>query len=98
MQRVGAWASTFALALVLFAGCGSQERGDKRAGDPCGDAQECRHGLCVAGVAGEDPVCTRSCGSAADCPRGWSCGGVTEDNILICTQGAGNPLGVGARE
>lgn len=90
-------ALSFAGLLALFAvACGG--RGEKAVGEPCGDASECRHGLCVAGVAGEAPVCTRSCASTSECPRGWSCGGVTSQDVVICTQGAANPFGIGARE
>lgn len=92
-----AW--TLALG-VLFAaafGCGT-ERGDKRTGDPCGDAHECRRGLCVEGVSGDEAVCTRSCASSDECPRGWACSGVTADNVLVCSQGAPTPFGIGANE
>ena len=82
---------------ILTMGCGV-ERGDKQLGDPCGDPHECRHGLCVEGVSGPEPVCTRSCAGARDCPRGWACGGVTQDNVLICTRGAPTPFGIGANE
>lgn len=84
-------------SLLALGACGS-ERGDKEMGEECSDAEECAHGLCVAGVAGPDPVCTRSCANTSECPRGWSCSGVTQGNVLICQRGAGNPLGVGARE
>ena len=85
------------LSVVLVLGCGA-ERGDKPTGEPCGDANECRHGLCVAGIAGDEPVCTHSCAAAADCPRGWACSGVTEENVLVCTRGASNPFGNGANQ
>lgn len=84
------------LALSLATACGG--RGDKGVGEACGDADECRHGLCVEGVAGPDAVCTRSCAATSECPRGWSCSGVTGDNVLVCTRGAPTPFGVGARE
>ena len=81
----------------LAAGCGSQ-RGDKAMGESCGDANECRHGLCVEGVAGDHSVCTRSCRATSECPRGWACSGVTEGNVLVCTQGSPTPFGFGTRE
>lgn len=84
--------------LAGLTGCGEEPRGTKAMGEPCGDRRECRHGLCVAGPSGEDPMCTRSCGSTEDCPRGWSCSGVTGDHVLICSRGAPTPFGVGARE
>jgi len=84
-------------ALVLAA-CGSPERGDKHVGDPCADADECRHHLCVEGVGGPEAVCTRSCATATDCPRGWACAGVTDENVLVCTRGAPTPFGIGANE
>lgn len=87
-----------ALAVAALGGCGEEPRGTKAMGEPCGDARECRHHLCVAGASGEDPVCTRSCGSTEECPRGWACSGVTSENVLICSRGAPTPFGVGARE
>ncbi|HJL20298.1 MAG TPA: hypothetical protein RMH99_31820 [Sandaracinaceae bacterium LLY-WYZ-13_1] len=88
-----------ALALVLFMlGCGSAERGDKPVGEPCEDRAECQSGYCVADSNGEGAVCTRTCGSTEECPRGWACSGVTEENVLVCTQGAPTPFGLGARE
>ncbi len=82
---------------ALLVGCGTS-RGNKPSGESCGSAEECRHGLCVAGIAGDDPVCTQSCAAAADCPRGWACSGVTEENVLVCTRGAPTPFGVGAND
>ena len=82
--------------LTVLASCGG--RGDKTIGDPCASASECQEGLCVGGQAGEDPVCTVSCGRTEDCPRGWSCSGVTEGNVLVCSHGAPTPFGIGARE
>lgn len=91
-------AGALAFGLALAAGCGEEKRGDVADGEPCQSARECRHGYCVAGSDGNDPVCTRSCSSTSECPRGWACSGVTEENVLICTQGAPTPFGVGARE
>lgn len=94
--------STLALLGALALGaCGQGEQagaGDREVGEACTAAAQCEHGLCAAGVAGEEPVCTRSCGDTSECPRGWSCSGVTDDNVLVCQRGAGNPFGVGARE
>lgn len=79
-------------------GCGEEERGETPIGEPCAEDRECRHGYCVAGAAGDDAVCTRSCGATADCPRGWACSGLTGDNVLVCTRGAPTPFGFGANE
>jgi len=88
-----------ALAGALLVGCGGEpERGDKADGESCRSAAECEHGYCVADSSGQDPVCTRSCGATNDCPRGWACSGVTEDQVLVCTRGAPTPFGVGARQ
>jgi hypothetical protein len=95
--RPGPWA-LLALVGALLLGCGEPERGDKADGEPCQSAAECDHGFCVADASGEDAVCTRSCGSTSDCPRGWACSGVTEDDVLVCTRGAPTPFGIGARE
>ncbi len=83
--------------LTLALACGGGH-GDKRTGEPCSSNDECRHGLCIGGVDGEEATCTRSCANTAECPRGWSCSGVTQDNVLVCTHGAPTPFGVGARE
>ena len=82
--------------VALLLGCGA--RGNKPSGEPCERAEECRHGLCVGGVSGDEPVCTQSCAAAADCPRGWACSGVTEQNVLVCTRGAPTPFGIGTNE
>ena len=84
--------------VVGLGGCGPPDRGTKRTGDPCGADLECAHGMCVGGVAGPAPACTVSCGSTEDCPRGWSCSGVTGDRVLVCARGHSTPFGVGARE
>ena len=90
--------STAALLLSLAAAACATERGDKHVGEPCTDAAECRHALCVEGVGGETAVCTRSCSTASDCPRGWACAGVTDDNVLVCTRGSPTPFGIGVNE
>jgi hypothetical protein len=88
----------FGLVLcLLVAGCGTQ-RGDKRVGDRCANASECADGYCVAGIHGDEPACTKTCGQTDQCPRGWACSGVTEDNVLVCAFGAPTPFGIGARE
>lgn len=92
-------AGLLALGLALAGACGEEEtRGELPDGETCARGADCRHGYCVGGAAGEDPVCTRSCGATSDCPRGWACSGVTEENVLVCTRGAPTPFGVGARE
>jgi hypothetical protein len=83
--------------LALAAGCGTS-RGTKGMGDPCSSSQECSEGVCVGGVHGDAPACTRSCARTEECPRGWACSGVTEGNLLVCSFGAPTPFGIGARE
>lgn len=78
-------------ALVAVLGCGG--RGDKRFGERCYNDVECARGLCVAGARGDQPICTKSCARASDCPEGWSCSGVTADNVLVCAHGSGTPFG-----
>lgn len=77
------------LALV---GC-TRERGDGQMGDPCRSDFDCARGYCVAGVSGHDPVCTITCGRNGDCPDGWSCSGVTERGVVVCSLGASTPFG-----
>lgn len=67
-------------------------------GEPCASNAECQEGVCVGGVRGDAPVCTRSCASTDQCPRGWACSGVTRGNLLVCSHGAPTPFGIGARE
>ncbi len=82
----------FAVLLGLLAlACGV--RGERRFGEHCASDQECKRGLCVAGVSGDEPVCTTSCGGSADCPTGWSCTGVTQRNVLVCAAGGNTPFG-----
>lgn len=84
-----------ALGLVLACSGGSR---DKRMGERCASNDECQHGLCIAGVSGDEGACTKSCGSTDECPRGWACSGVTDQNVLVCARGAPTPFGIGARE
>lgn len=83
---------TALLGLVPLAAC-DEGRGTKALGEPCGGDSECRSGLCVGGVVGEDPACTRSCSKSGECPDGWSCSGVTEDQVLVCRKGPATPFG-----
>ncbi|MBN8612179.1 MAG: hypothetical protein J0L92_16410 [Deltaproteobacteria bacterium] len=80
----------FALALLALASCG---RGDARTGERCRSDRECARGLCVAGVAGERGACTVSCGGDDECPEGWSCTGVTQANVVVCSRGSATPFG-----
>ena len=84
--------SGFVVALLFWAlvGCG---RGDARTGERCAQDRDCARGLCVAGVSGEHPVCTVSCGSDDECPSGWSCTGVTQANVVVCSRRAATPFG-----
>ncbi|MGE0785896.1 MAG: hypothetical protein AB7S26_09430 [Sandaracinaceae bacterium] len=86
------------LLVLAVTACGSSGRGDGAMGSPCDSPDQCRHGLCVGGSVGQDAVCTRSCAATSECPQGWSCSGVTANNVLVCQRGAGNPFGVGTRE
>lgn len=84
----------FVLACALsvsLAACGG--RGDARTGQPCRRDNDCAHGLCVAGVAGDEPTCTISCMASDDCPEGWSCTGVTQANVVVCARGGATPFG-----
>lgn len=89
---------SFLALLVLLAGpplllaC-AEERGDSSFGEPCGADGECADGLCVGGVDGDEPVCTRSCARAEDCPEGWSCSGVTARQVVVCKKGGATPFG-----
>lgn len=80
------------LAFVLLVACGG--RGERRFGEACHSDTECQHGLCVAGVQGDGPVCTVSCAGSSECPQGWSCHGVTQGNVLVCAAGASTPFGM----
>ena len=75
----------------LFAACGG--RGERRFGEHCERDNDCQHGLCVAGVSGDAPVCTTSCGGSSECPTGWSCTGVTQNQVLVCAAGGNTPFG-----
>lgn len=77
------------LALPLLLAC--QE--PKNVGEPCASSSECARGLCVAGIGGEQPLCTRSCASNDECPNGWTCSGATQDNVLVCRRGDATPFG-----
>ena len=84
------------VALAALAACGpSRLRGAKATGDACTEDLECAHGLCVAGVAGDAAVCTVSCATAEECPHGWSCSGVTQRGVLVCSRHAPTPFGGG---
>lgn len=76
---------------LLAAGC-SSARGNTQFGERCGDDRECQRGLCVSGVRGDAPVCTVSCAGDTECPQGWSCHGVTQANVLVCSHGGSTPF------
>lgn len=77
---------------TLLPACGG---GDARLGEPCESDDDCARGLCVGGVNGDRPACTRSCAGNEDCPHGWSCSGVTQNQVLVCSHGAATPFGDG---
>jgi hypothetical protein len=90
-MRTGPFGLTaLALSLATLFGCG---RGDARTGERCAQDRDCARGLCVAGVAGQNAACTVSCGSDDECPDGWSCTGVTQANVVVCSRGAATPFG-----
>jgi len=73
----------------------SQQRpGDRLDGVACEDADQCAGGYCVAGVAGEQPACTRTCATGEDCADGWSCSAVTDRGVLVCQRGGATPFGM----
>ncbi|MEM1418159.1 MAG: hypothetical protein AAGH15_24905 [Myxococcota bacterium] len=78
-------------AACLSAGC--SPRGEGAVGDECAHRDECATGLCVAGLGQEAARCTRSCRRSSECPEGWSCSGVTDENVVICQPGAATPFG-----
>lgn len=67
-------------ASVIDACEGAACRGERRFGDPCESGAECSTGLCF--MRGAESVCTRTCGTEAACPSGWSCAAV--DGTDIC--------------
>lgn len=83
-------------AVLLLGACGTG-RGDLRHGERCRDDRQCARGLCVAGVRGDEPVCTISCAADDECPRGWSCHGVTTQNVLVCAFGGSTPFDPGGQ-
>src|SRR5688500_16560358 len=73
------------LAIALFAclaGCGSSS---KAFDEKCRQDDECSSHLCVGGVHGEEPVCTKTRARR-------SCSGLTADNVLVCTHGSATPF------
>ncbi len=81
------------LALTLSVlGC-KETPGEGQIGDHCDKDGDCASLLCVGGVAGDDTVCTQSCGGNEECPEDWSCGAVTQAGVVVCRQGASTPFG-----
>jgi hypothetical protein len=83
--------SLLLLALALSA-C-EESPGVGATGDPCTGNGDCASLLCVGGIAGPDGICTVSCAANEECPEGWSCGAVTEGNVVVCRRGASTPFG-----
>lgn len=81
------------LGSLLLVACGG--RGDAAFGDPCEGNDTCAEGLCIAGVDGNEPVCTKSCATSDECPEGWSCSGVTQARVLVCSHSPATPFGEG---
>ena len=76
---------------LLLLGC--EQEGELSVGAACGADEQCESGLCIAGVAGDDPACTLSCAADAECPEGWSCSGVTARSVVVCRRGGATPFG-----
>ena len=91
MLRPALLAFLLAAAAPLLGAC--EGRGDGAFGDRCDGDEACAEGLCVGGIDGEAPRCTRSCARTAECPEGWSCSGVTEAQVLVCKKGSATPFG-----
>ena len=82
------------LAIIgLFVMACEETPGEGVDGDPCTANSDCASMLCVAGIDGPEGVCTHTCGANTDCPEGWSCGAVTEGNVVVCRHGASTPFG-----
>lgn len=80
------------LSIVVFfvAGC----RQERQYGEPCEADRDCASGLCVsASESAERGVCTVSCATGADCPRGHSCRGATNSGVVVCLPGPAVPFG-----
>jgi hypothetical protein len=84
------------LAAGLALACACEEEPTQAFGEPCSADGQCKQGLCVGGVRGKEPVCTRSCSGGDECPVGWACTGVTQDNVLVCSHGPATPFGGGS--
>jgi len=78
--------------LLLLSGC-EETPGEAAIGAACEADGDCASLLCVGGIAGPEGACTRSCGESSDCPEGWSCGAVTQNNVVVCRRGASTPFG-----
>lgn len=65
------WRGGGALLLVGAAALGACSAG-RSPGEPCSGPRDCASGICLIGGEGGS-VCTRSCGSNADCPGGLVC-------------------------
>ena len=67
-------ASVFVVLATLLRACaGDDARGDW--GEACVESRDCRSGL-ECGVTRAAPYCTKACGSASECPSGWTCAAV----------------------
>src|SRR5262249_28360993 len=51
-------------------------------GERCTAGDECADGECLAG-ADDAPICTRMCGDAGSCPKGWTCGLVSSERVCV---------------
>jgi hypothetical protein len=65
-----------------------------RYGEPCEGDRDCASGLCVSpSQNAEKGVCTVSCSTGDDCPRGHSCRGATNAGVVVCLPGPAVPFG-----
>jgi hypothetical protein len=80
----------FFIVICFAAGC--RER--RPFGEPCGGDRDCASGLCVsASQSADQGVCTVSCATGDDCPRGHSCRGATNNGVVVCLPGPAVPFG-----
>ena len=63
-------------------------------GEKCKEDFQCKSGLCVA--LSKDTsygYCTISCSKNEQCPEGYSCSGVTNKGVVVCSPGPATPFG-----
>lgn len=78
------------LVVALLLSACTRPRGAAGLGEPCRSDFDCGEGHC-AGPAGEQ-ACVPSCARDADCPRGWTCHGLTHNGVVVCARGEAVPM------